>query len=74
MITNDDVIQTMKTAELAAPIGHLEADVPLNSQGLDSLDIATALLALEAKYDKSIPPEKAARLRTISDITAYLNS
>jgi acyl carrier protein len=51
----------------------LKADVPLVSQGFDSLDTSTLMLELEIKYKKAIPPEKAARLRTLKDIVNFLN-
>ena len=74
MITNEDVLQALEGIDVSTPIADLKADVPLVSQGLDSLDMATLMLALESKYKKTIPPEKSARLRTIQDIVAFLNA
>lgn len=74
MITNEDVLQALEGVDVSTPIADIKVDVPLVSQGLDSLDMATLLLALESKYKKAIPPEKSARLRTINDITAFLNA
>lgn len=74
MITNEDVLQALEGIDVSTPIAELKADVPLVSQGLDSLDMATLMLALESKYKKNIPPEKSARLRTIKDIVAFLNA
>ena len=74
MITNVDVLQALEGIDVSTPIADLKADVPLVSQGLDSLDMATLMLALESKYKKTIPPEKSARLRTIQDIVAFLNA
>ena len=74
MITNEDVLEAMVGVEISTPISALKVDVPLLSQGLDSLDLATVLLAVECKFDKPISPETAARLRTIVEISAYLNS
>jgi acyl carrier protein len=74
MITNEDVLQALEGVDVSTPISGLRVDVPLVSQGLDSLDVATLMLALETKYKRAIPPEKAARLRTVTDIVAFLNS
>jgi acyl carrier protein len=74
MVTKDDVLQALEGVDVSTPVADLKADVPLVSQGLDSLDMATLMLALESKYKKAIPPEKSARLRTINDIVAFLNA
>lgn len=74
MITNEDVLQALEGIDVSTPIADIKVDVPLVQQGLDSLDHATLMLALESKYKRSIPPEKSARLRTIKDIVAFLNA
>lgn len=74
MITIDDIIRTMEGADLPATPANLKTDVPLVSQGFDSLDMATLLIALEARYKKTIPLEKAARLRTLEDLVAFINA
>lgn len=74
MVTEDDVLQALEGVDVSTPIADIKVDVPLVQQGLDSLDMATLLLALESKYKKAIPPEKAARLRTINDIVVFLNA
>ena len=73
MITNEDVLQALEGIDVSTPISEIKIDVPLVSQGLDSLDMATLMLALESKYGRPIPPEKSARLRTVKDIVAFLN-
>ena len=74
MVTKEDVLQALEGIDVSTPIADIKVDVPLVSQGLDSLDMATLMLALESKYKKAIPPEKSARLRTIHDIVAFLNA
>ena len=74
MVTNEDVLAALEGVEVSTPISDIRVDVPLVQQGLDSLDLATLMLALESKYKKTIPPEKSARLRTINDIVAFLNA
>jgi acyl carrier protein len=74
MVTNEDVLQALEGIDISTPIADLAVDVPLVQQGVDSLDMATLMLALESKYKKAISPEKSARLRTIRDIVTFLNS
>jgi acyl carrier protein len=74
MVTKEDVLQALEGIDVSTPIADIKADVPLVSQGLDSLDMATLMLALESKFKKAIPPEKSARLRTINDIVAFMNA
>jgi acyl carrier protein len=74
MVTKEDVFRALEEIDISTPVADIKVDTPLVSQGLDSLDMATLMLALEGSYKKAIPPEKAARLRTINDIVAFLNS
>ena len=74
MVTNVDVLQALEGIDVSTPIADINVDVPLVKQGLDSMDMATLVLALESKYTKTILPEQAARLRTVSHIVAFLNS
>lgn len=73
MVTNEDVLLALEGVDVSTPISDIKVDVPLVQQGLDSLDMATLMLALESKYKKAIPPEKSARLRTVQDIATFLN-
>jgi acyl carrier protein len=74
MITVEDVLHIVKESDLPVDASKLDAGAPLVNQGLDSLDMATLMLALESKYKKAIPPEKAARLRTLTNIVEFLNA
>jgi len=74
MITQDDIMETLAGTDVSTPLTSLKSDVPLVSQGLDSLDMATLMLALESRYKKAIRPEQAARLRTVADIVEFLNA
>jgi acyl carrier protein len=73
MITTEDILRIMETADLSVDVSKLQADVPLVAQGVDSLDMATLILAIETQYNKAIPLEKAARLRTLDEIAGFLN-
>lgn len=73
MISNEDILSVLAGMEIAINVSKLKTDVPLVIQGLDSLDVATLMFELESKYQKPLPPEKSARLRTIEQIVEYLN-
>lgn len=74
MVTIEDILRTMEAADLPCSASKLDADLPLAKQGLDSLDLAELLLTVEKKYQRAIPVEQAARLRTLNDIVNFLNT
>ena len=74
MVTTEDIVRVMKTSSLEVPAAGLQAEVPLVKQGLDSLDMAELMLAVEKEYKKAISLEQAARLRTLKDIVDFLNA
>ncbi|XXX73395.1 acyl carrier protein [Sorangium sp. So ce134] len=74
MVTTEDILRIIETTDLPASASALRADAPLVAQGLDSFDVATLILAVESKYQKAIPPERVAQLRTLQDIVDYLNA
>ncbi len=73
MIKNEDILGVLDGMGIDIDISKLKADAPLVSQGFDSLDMATLMFELESKYQKAMPPEQVARLRTIQQIVDYLN-
>jgi acyl carrier protein len=74
MVTTEDILHLMEAAELHVSASEIKADAPLVKQGLDSLDMAELLLAVEKKYKKAVSVEQAARLRTLKDIVDFLNA
>ncbi|HLM71156.1 MAG TPA: phosphopantetheine-binding protein [Polyangiaceae bacterium] len=74
MVTTEDILRVMEAADLPAAMSAIEVNTPLIKQGLDSLDMAELMLAVEKKYNKAIPVEQAARLRTLNDIVNFLNA
>jgi len=40
--------------------------------GADSLDIVELVMAMEEEFDIEIPDEEAEKLRTVGDVTSYL--
>jgi acyl carrier protein len=47
-------------------------DKPLDQYGIDSLDLASILLALEERFGLKVPDSDIDRLRTLNDLAAYL--
>jgi acyl carrier protein len=74
MVTTEDIVRVMKTSSLKVPASGIQVDAPLVRQGLDSLDMAELMLAVEKEYKKAISVEQAARLRTLKDIVDFLNA
>ena len=42
--------------------------------GADSLDIVELVMAMEEEFDIEIPDEDAEKLKTVSDVTKYLET
>lgn len=74
MVTAEDVLQALEGLDVSSRLPDIDVTAPLVTQGLDSLDIAMLMFALETRYKKTIPPEQSARLRTVLDIVAFLNT
>jgi acyl carrier protein len=48
-------------------------DVPLRQQGVDSLDAANLVLAVEDACGARVPDDQFEHLKTIDDLIAYLS-
>lgn len=46
----------------------------IDDLGADSLDIVELVMAMEEEFDIEIPDEAAEKLRTVGDVTKYLQS
>jgi acyl carrier protein len=44
----------------------------IDDLGADSLDIVELVMAMEEEFDLEIPDEDAEKLKTVSDVTKYL--
>jgi len=74
-VTVADLCVLMKDAGIKdSVIAGLNADVPLISQGLDSLDMPILAAALEKKYGVSLANVESSKKRTLNDIAAFLNA
>ena len=46
----------------------------IDDLGADSLDIVELVMAMEEEFDLEIPDEDAEKLRTVQDVTNYLQT
>ncbi|MCB0422727.1 MAG: acyl carrier protein [Bdellovibrionales bacterium] len=46
----------------------------IDDLGADSLDIVELVMAMEEEFDLEIPDEDAEKLKTVSDVTSYIES
>jgi len=74
MITPEDVLHVVDSTDLPVTAAKLRVDAPFLTQGLDSLDIATLMVAVETRFQKVIPEDQLGRLRSVNDIVNFLNA
>jgi len=74
MITPEDILGLLDSAELSVAPSKLVIDRPLTTQGLDSLDIATLIVEVESRYKVVIASDQMAQLQTVKDIVDFLNA
>lgn len=46
----------------------------IDDLGADSLDIVELVMAMEEEFDLEIPDEDAEKLKTVNDVTSYLQA
>ncbi|MCB0341474.1 MAG: acyl carrier protein [Pseudobdellovibrionaceae bacterium] len=46
----------------------------IDDLGADSLDIVELVMAMEEAFDMEIPDEEAEKLKTVQDVTSYIES
>lgn len=74
-VTVTDICALMKDAGIKdSVIAGLNADVPLVSQGLDSLDVPILIAAVEKKYGVSLADVPSSKIQTMNDVVAFLNA
>ncbi|KQW22305.1 hypothetical protein ASC80_02615 [Afipia sp. Root123D2] len=59
--------------DLIADPSALIVDIPLNKQGLDSLDFVNLLFRFEEDYEIKLPDSEVDGVKTINDIVALVN-
>ena len=55
-------------------LAKLKYDVPLLSQGIDSIDLPVVAVAAEKKYKVDLSDANAQKLKTINDFVAFVNA
>lgn len=74
-ITAADIIDLMKKVGVDEKIiKNLKNDVPLLTQGLDSIDLPAIAAATETKYKVDLSDIAADKVRTIDDFVVFINS
>ncbi|MDD5168340.1 MAG: phosphopantetheine-binding protein [Syntrophales bacterium] len=74
-ITAKDVITLMREAGIDEEIvAKLKFDVPLLSQGMDSIDLPVVAVAAEKKYNIDLSDADAKHLKTINDFVKFVNA
>ena len=53
---------------------NLKTDIPLDDQGMDSLDHSSMFLGIEEEYDITISDDDIESLSTIDDIVSFVNA
>jgi acyl carrier protein len=59
--------------EVVSDPGRLVNDVPLNQQGMDSLDFVNLLFRFEEEYNVKLPDSDVDGVRSIDDIVSLMN-
>lgn len=72
MNTQDKLIDIIKQNFPSVNAAKLDINLPLEQQGLDSLDMTTLLFAVEGAFGQAIPTAKVSALRSLQDIAAFL--
>lgn len=73
-VTQDDIMIIIESAGVTADLDKIRNGDELSEAGVDSLDLANILLAIEEKYDIKIPDEDVNSLATIGNIVSYLHN
>lgn len=73
-ITEQDLRRVMQKAFKTMDVSGIDANVSLYEVGLDSLDHATLLLAVQEEFGVAIPDEDVDKCQSIAAIVEYVNA
>ena len=75
MTTKEDILQIIKDLDIDVDISSLSVSLPLQEQGLDSLDMATIFFELEDLYSIKVTDEdvESGKLESIDKILNFIN-
>jgi acyl carrier protein len=74
VITPNDIKDVLANMSSRFESGSLNENEPLTLQGLDSLDTVNLLLAVEDRFKVEIPAIEVGLLRSLSDISKFVNN
>jgi acyl carrier protein len=69
----EDILKIIEKENLVKDAKALSVDVPLNQQGVDSLDFSGILFNIEEVFGVEIPDEALGQLKTIEDLVSYVS-
>lgn len=71
----DAKVKNIIVEQLGVDADRVKAEASfIDDLGADSLDIVELVMAMEEEFDLEIPDEAAEKLRTVGDVTKYLQS
>lgn len=73
MLDKKDIKKVFDEVGLNIDVDQVDASVPLNSVGVDSLDFFNVLVELEKLTGTTVPDEDVDKLSSIDDIIAYFS-
>ena len=75
MATKEDILKMIKDLDIDVDISSISASLPLQDQGLDSLDLATIFFELEDLYAIKVTEEdiESGKLESIDKILSFIN-
>ena len=75
MTTKEEILQIINDLDIDVDISSLDVSLPLQEQGLDSLDMATILFELEDRYAIKVTEEdiESGKLESINKILNFIN-
>jgi acyl carrier protein len=74
-MTLDAKVKNIIVEQLGVDAERVKAEASfIDDLGADSLDIVELVMAMEEEFDLEIPDEAAEKLRTVGDVTKYLQS
>ena len=74
MYSVQEITELVKKACPDMDMSAITSTSNLIDHGFDSMDIASIMLEIELTYQKKVSNEELTKLKTIEDITKYLNS
>jgi len=72
-VDGGDIVKLMQQCTIRIDYDKLEYNSIFKDIGLDSLDFANLLLAVEEKYEITIPDEEVDRLSSVEAIVEFLD-